>query len=68
MKTAASGDMVTIAYLIRRVDGQESGLDKTPRSLSFRIGAGKVLARLETGVLGIRADERRTIDVSPGAG
>ncbi len=68
MKTAASGDMVTIAYLIRRVDGQESGLDKTPRSLSFRIGAAKVLARLETGVLGMTVGERRTIAVSPGEG
>ena len=68
MKTAASGDMITIAYLIRRVDGQEFGLDKTPRSLSFRIGAGKVLARLETGVMGMTVGEKRTIAVSPSEG
>ena len=68
MKTAAMGDMVTIAYLIRHAGGQEVGMEKSSRSLSFRIGSAKVLAKLESGVLGMAVGERRCIAVSPAEG
>lgn len=68
MKTASRGQMVSVSYLIRVAEGGLVEDGKPARSLSFRIGAGKVLPRLEEGVMGMTLGERRTIAVAASDG
>lgn len=68
MNKAAYGQMVTISYRLEVVGGGAVAPDNVTRSLSFRIGGGAVLPKLEEGVVGMSVGERRTIAVTPGEG
>lgn len=65
MNTAAFGKKVTISYVIRQVDGDMVEPDRSVRPLTFRIGNGKVLPRLEEEVVGMAVGDRRAIAVAP---
>jgi peptidylprolyl isomerase len=68
MKTAEIGCLVKIHYIISIANGNEIGQQKTSGPLSFKIGAGKVLQKLEEGVIGMRVGEKRRIAISAAAG
>lgn len=68
MNTAAFGKKVTISYVIRQVDGDMVEPDRSARPLTFRIGNGKVLPRLEEEVVGMAVGDRRAIAVAPADG
>lgn len=68
MDKAAFGQKVTISYLIRQAEGAAVEPEQSARPLTFRIGSGKVLPKLEEGVVGMAVGERRTIAVAPGEG
>jgi peptidylprolyl isomerase len=61
---AAFGDKVTISYLLRQAEGGVVEPEKTNRPLTFRLGSGRVLPKLEQGVAGMTVGERRTIAVA----
>ncbi len=64
MKIAATGSLVKIHYRISLEDGSKVEQEKTGRPLSFKIGSGKVFAKLEEGVIGMQANEKRRIPVA----
>jgi peptidylprolyl isomerase len=68
MKAAAFGDKVTIRYVLRQAEGGVVEPEKTNRPLTFRLGSGRVLPKLEQGVVGMTLGERRTIAVAAGDG
>ena len=68
MKVAENGNSVKIQYLIHLEDGSKVGQEKTARPLSFKIGSGKVLQRLEKGVVGMGVSEKRRIVITADEG
>jgi peptidylprolyl isomerase len=61
MKVAKIGSSVKIHYLISLEDGSKVEQEKTGKPLSFKIGSGKVLQKLEEGVVGMQVNEKRRI-------
>jgi peptidylprolyl isomerase len=64
MKVAEMGSSVKIHYRVGLEDGSKVEQEKTGRPLSFKIGAGKVFAKLEEGIVGMQVEERRRIPVA----
>ena len=68
MKTADFGDYVKVHYTIKLPSGDVVGSSRGGRPLAFKIGKGSALKGLENGVIGMQANESRTIEVSPEEG
>ena len=68
MKKAKIGVRAKIHYTVKLQNGKPIGSSKGGQPLSFTIGRGKVLKRLEEGILGMRAGDVRDIDISPEQG
>ncbi len=64
MNVAEKGSSVKIQYLIHLENGSKIEQEKTGKQLSFKIGSGKVLQKLEEGVVGMQVHEKRRIPVS----
>ena len=65
MKTAERGNLVKIHYNIKLDNGDIAGTTRGGQPLSFTIGKGKVLKKLEQGVIGMQLNESRTIKIAP---
>jgi peptidylprolyl isomerase len=63
-KAAGFGDKVTITYLLRQAKGGVVEPEKTSGPLTFRLGSGRILPKLEEGVVGMIVGERRTVAVA----
>jgi peptidylprolyl isomerase len=67
-QAAAFGDKVTISYLLREAQGGVVEAGRTNRPLTFRLGSGRLLSKLEQGVVGMTVGERRNIAVAASEG
>jgi peptidylprolyl isomerase len=65
MKTAQQGDFVTLIYEGSLEDGEifESSSDTGP--LNFQIGSGTVMPCFEEGVIGMKIEETKEINLAP---
>ena len=65
MKTAQQGDFVTLIYEGSLEDGEifESSSDTGP--LNFQIGSGTVMPCFEEGVIGMKIEETKAINLAP---
>ena len=68
MKTAQPGSTVTISFSIVLDSGKTVGGPGNATPLTFTIGRGRVLRKLEEGVLGMAVGEKRKISVAPAEG
>lgn len=68
MKTAQPGNTVTIQFSIVLDSGATVGGPGHTTPLTFTIGKGRVLKKLEEGVLGMTEGEKRKIHVTPAEG
>ena len=68
MKTAQPGSTVTIRFSIVLDSGATVGGPGHTTPLTFAIGKGRVLKKLEEGVLGMTEGEKRKIQISPAEG
>jgi len=68
MKIVEIGKSVKIRYSIRLEDDSIVGAEKTSMPLSFTIGSGKVLRKLEEGVIGMQINEKRQLVISAADG
>ena len=68
MKKAEIGDFVKVHYTIKRQDGKIVGASEQGKPLGFILGRGKVLKKLEQGVIGMRINETRTVKLTPEEG
>ncbi|QTA81047.1 Peptidyl-prolyl cis-trans isomerase, FKBP-type [Desulfonema limicola] len=65
MKTAQRGNLVKIHYNIKLDNGETAGTTRGGQPLSFTIGKGKVMKKLEQGIIGMQLNESRTIKIEP---
>lgn len=67
--TAAVGDTVTVQYIGTLTNGTQfdSSYDRN-QPLSFRIGAGQVIAGFEQGLPGMRVGGKRRLTIPPSLG
>lgn len=65
MKTAETGNLVKIHYNIKLDSGEVVGTTRGGQPLSFTIGKGKAIKKLEQGIIGMQLNESRTIKASP---
>lgn len=68
MKTADIGDFVKVHYTIKLPSGDVVGSSRGGQPLAFKIGKGSAVKGLEKGVVGMQANESRTIQVPPEEG
>jgi FKBP-type peptidyl-prolyl cis-trans isomerase 2 len=68
MAKAEVGRRVKLHYTLKLKSGEVVGTSKRSMPLEFRIGKGKVIRKLETGVIGMEPGESRRIEVSPEEG
>jgi peptidylprolyl isomerase len=68
MAKAEIGQRVKVHYTLKLKSGEVVGTSKRSMPLEFRIGKGKVIRKLETGVIGMELGETRRIEISPGEG
>ena len=68
MKTAQTGSRVKVHYTMKLSGGEVVGTSKGGQPLVFTIGKGNVVKGLENGVIGMQANESRTIEVTPEEG
>lgn len=68
MKTAERGSYVKLHYKVRFDSGEVVGSSKRNSPLAFTIGKGKVLKKLEQGIIGMQVDETRRIEIPPEEG
>jgi peptidylprolyl isomerase len=61
MKVAELGDSVKIRYHISLEDGSRVEQERTRKPLSFKIGSGNVLKKLEESIIGMHVTEKRRI-------
>lgn len=64
------GDNVSITYEGRLVNGEvfDSSAKHNMEPLSFKVGEGKMVSGMETGVLGMKVGEEREITIPPDVG
>jgi len=68
MKTAEKGTTVTIQFSILLDNGSIVGGPENKTPLTFTVGKGKVLRKLEDGILGMAVKENRKIHIDPAEG
>jgi len=68
MKTVQMGDRAKIHYTIKLPSGEVIGTSKTGLPLEFTLGKGKLIKKLEEGIVGMEVGETRTIAVTPQEG
>lgn len=68
MDEAKTGARARIHYTAKLQNGKIVGSSKGGQPLSFTIGKGKLLRKLEQGIIGMKVGDVRTIDISPEAG
>lgn len=64
-KTAKPGDKVKVDYTGKLEDGSVFDSSQPGKPLEFTIGAGQVIAGFETGVLGMKEGETKTVSIPP---
>lgn len=68
METARNGDKVKVHFTGHIKDGDIFSTTHGADPVMIEIGAGNALAGLETGVVGMRVGEQKTIEVTPQEG
>jgi len=68
MKTADFGDFAKVHYTIKLPSGDVVGSSRGGQPLGFKIGKGSAIKGLEKGVIGMQANESRSIEVPPEEG
>ena len=68
MKTAQLGDRAKIHYTVKLPSGEVLGTSKTGPPLEFTLGKGKLIKKLEQGIVGMQVGETRTVELSPEEG
>ncbi len=68
MKTADWGNYVKIQFSITLDDGSVVGVPGEKTQLNFKIGEGKLLPVLETGIVGMTENEIKKISILPEEG
>lgn len=66
-KQAVNGSVVTLGYTIQLENGSVVGGHK-PMSMAFTVGGGEVFAALETAVIGMEVNQKRSVTISPEQG
>lgn len=65
MKTAEKGKTVKIQFSIMLDNGRTVGGPEAKTPLTFTVGAGNILRKLDDGILGMAVKENRKIHISP---
>ena len=65
MSQAKHGDTVTVHYTGRLENGEVFADSKDGEPLEFILGSGEVIPGLESGIIGMKAGETKTISVPP---
>ena len=67
--TAKTGDMVTVHYTGRLIDGTkfDSSIDHA-KPFVFTLGQGQVIQGWELGIIGMKVDEKRLLTIAPELG
>ena len=65
MSQAKHGDTVTVHYTGRLENGEVFADSKDGEPLEFTLGSGEVIPGLESGIIGMKAGETKTISVPP---
>lgn len=65
MSQAKYGDTVTVHYTGRLENGEVFADSKDGEPLEFTLGSGEVIPGLESGIIGMKAGETKTISVPP---
>lgn len=68
MKTAEKGKTVKIQFSITLDNGRAGGGPEAKTPLTFTVGAGNVLRKLDEGILGMAVNEKRKIHIGPAEG
>lgn len=68
MQTAQHGHYVKIHYTAKLISGEVVGTSKNGQPLALTIGKGKLIPKLEQGLIGMRVGETRRIELSPEEG
>ncbi|MGB5987693.1 MAG: FKBP-type peptidyl-prolyl cis-trans isomerase [Desulfobacterales bacterium] len=63
MKTAQIGDRAKIHYTVKLPGGEVLGTSKSGPPLEFTLGKGKLIKKLEQGIVGMEVGESRTIEI-----
>lgn len=67
--TAASGDTVTVHYILSLTNGtvvESSYASNSP--ITFRLGAGQVIAGFDQGIVGMKVGGKRKLTIPPSLG
>lgn len=64
MKEVKKDDTVTIHFKCKTDDGQIFSSLKDNKPLTFKVGEGKLLKNLESGIIGMKISEKKTINIA----
>jgi peptidylprolyl isomerase len=64
-RTVQNGDKVRVDYVGRYPDGTVFDSSEGNEPLQFKVGAGEVIPGFDQAVMGLKAGESRTVEVTP---